>query len=91
MVQNIVKNITSFVTILDNECGLYKFGNLKVSDGKFFLNYIFQNKLQNKIILQLYRIIQGLHYLLLIFNCPILLLLQIMIQAISFQIYLKIF
>ncbi len=29
------KNITAFVTILDNVGGLYKFGNLKVSEGKF--------------------------------------------------------
>jgi hypothetical protein len=49
------KNITAFVTILDNVGGLYKFGNLKVSEGKFFVNYIFQNNLQNKIIVQLYK------------------------------------
>jgi hypothetical protein len=48
-------NITAFVTVLDNEGGLYKFGNLKLSDGKFFVNYIFQNNLQNKIIVQLYK------------------------------------
>ena len=49
------KNMTAFVTILDNEGGLYKFGNLKVSDGRFFVNHIFQNNLQNKIIVQLYK------------------------------------
>lgn len=48
------KNLTATVTILDKEGGLYKFGNLKMHDGKFFINYIFQNNLQNKIIVQLY-------------------------------------
>jgi hypothetical protein len=50
-----VKNLTAFVTILNKDGGLYKFGNLKVSHEKFFINYIFQNNMQNKIIVQLYR------------------------------------
>ncbi len=87
-----VKNITAIVTILDSEGGLYKFGKQKVIDGKTFINYIFPNSGKNKIILQLYENNSGLALVPLMFNCAILLLLQmIIILVISFQIYLKIF
>ncbi len=49
-----IKNLTAFVTILDKSGGLYKFGNLKVINHRFFINFIFQNYLQNKIVVQLY-------------------------------------
>ncbi|HEY6534630.1 MAG TPA: hypothetical protein VIY08_02300 [Candidatus Nitrosocosmicus sp.] len=48
------KNLTAFVTILDNSGSIYKYGHLKIINGNFFINFIFQNYLQNKIIVQLY-------------------------------------
>lgn len=54
LINSNIKNLTAFVTILDNSGSIYKYGNLKVINGKFFINFIFQNYLQNKIIVQLY-------------------------------------
>ena len=54
------KNLTATITILDNEGGLYKFAKQEVNDGKTFINYIFPNNVNNKIIIQLYKNNQGL-------------------------------
>ena len=53
------KNLTAFITILGNEWGLYKHGKQEVNDGKVFINYIFPNNINNKIIIQLYKNDQG--------------------------------
>ena len=54
------KNLTATITVLDNEGGLYKFGKQEVNNGKTFINYIFPNNVNNKIIIQLYKNNQGL-------------------------------
>jgi hypothetical protein len=54
-----IKNVTSIVTIIDSNGGLYKFDKQEVHNGKISINYIFQNIVKNKIIIQLYKDNQG--------------------------------
>ncbi len=54
-----IKNVTSTVTIIGSEGGLYRFNKQKLHNGKFSINYIFQNIVKNKIIIQLYKDNQG--------------------------------
>ena len=54
-----IKNVTATVTILDSNGGLYKFNKQELHNGKISINYIFQNIVKNKIIIQLYKDNQG--------------------------------
>ncbi len=53
------KNVTATVTIIDSNGGLYKFDKQELHNGKISINYIFQNVVKNKIIIQLYKDNQG--------------------------------
>jgi hypothetical protein len=53
------KNVTATVTIIDSDGGLYKFDKQELHNGKISINYIFQNVVKNKIIIQLYKDNQG--------------------------------
>jgi hypothetical protein len=53
------KNVTATVTIMDSDGGLYKFDKQELHNGKISINYIFQNVVKNKIIIQLYKDNQG--------------------------------
>jgi hypothetical protein len=53
------KNVTATVTIIDSNGGLYKFNKQDVHNVKISINYIFQNVVKNKIIIQLYKDNQG--------------------------------
>jgi hypothetical protein len=54
-----IKNVTATVTIIDNNGGLYKFNKQELHNGMISINYIFQNIVKNKIIIQLYKDNQG--------------------------------
>jgi hypothetical protein len=53
------KKVTATVTIIDSNGGLYKFDKQELHNGKISISYIFQNVVNNKIIIQLYKDNQG--------------------------------
>ncbi|MDQ6723118.1 MAG: hypothetical protein M3Z01_02470 [Thermoproteota archaeon] len=86
-----VKNINAIVTIIDSEGGLFKSGKQEVDNGNIFINYIFSNNVQNKIIVQLYKNNQGFALASFDFQLPNLSPPENNIFSNFFQTYLKIF